>query len=109
MTRDELETDMHDHPDRLLNNNDTATFMGIEPRSLNNLRSADKRRIDNGEEPVGPRWVTIRGRPFYRLRDLQDWVNGNAVEYGKTTTRPWLEEWAAKRRAGRGEETVPTR
>lgn len=88
---------------RLLNDTAAATYVGVKPGTLRNLRSSDRRRIERGEEPRGPRWIVVRGRAFYERTDLDGWIDGNAVPYAKTSARPWLEDYARRRADGSGE------
>ena len=52
---------------RLLNERDAAAYIGRAPTSLRNLRSADAKRLANGEKPLGPTWVKVGRSPMCQL------------------------------------------
>ena len=73
---------------RLLNERDAAAYIGRAPASLRNLRSADSKRIANGEQPQGPTWVKVGRQPMYPLDSwhgqpgLDEWLECNGELFG---------------------------
>ena len=49
---------------------------------LRQMRVLDTRRLEQGLEPVGPRWCTLGQSVLYRVDDLQQWVNRATKPFG---------------------------
>jgi hypothetical protein len=67
---------------RLFSHFEAAAYRCISPGTQANERLRDRKRIARGEEPLGPRWVTVNDKPYYEKRDLDAWLDANAVPYG---------------------------
>jgi hypothetical protein len=72
---------------RLLNEGAAAAYRGIAPGTQRNERHKDRQRIASGEDPLGPTWVTVRGKPYYPIDELDRWLERNAVPFGEPATR----------------------
>ena len=75
--------ELHGTPARplgLLRDDDAAEYLDIKPQTLRQWRTESRKR----GRLVGPRWVDIgigslKGRPRYRLSDLEAYVASKAV------------------------------
>jgi predicted DNA-binding transcriptional regulator AlpA len=52
--------------DKLLSNDEAATFLGLSPKTL------PKWRVSG----TGPKFVRLGRRVMYRPSDLEDWISG---------------------------------
>jgi hypothetical protein len=50
-------------------------------------RKASATRIEQGLEPLGPRWVLIGSSIFYEVAELRAWISRHAVPCGRTYFR----------------------
>ena len=82
-----MSTDLEDLPTRYLRADDAARFVGLSVFTL------QKHRIYG----TGPRYSKVGGRVFYRLADLQAWVDSAArsstSDSGKAVVLP-AKPWA---------------
>jgi len=53
---------------------DAARFVGLASDTMKHMRNDDKRRAARGEEPKGPPCVQRGSRYYYRLSDLEKWM-----------------------------------
>ena len=59
-----------------------AKITGQKPRGLMKWRNEDPARIARGEAPLGPPWILIGQKIYYRVADLKKWVASRAIENG---------------------------
>ncbi len=66
----------------LLRDRDAAVYLGRSPSWIRARRAADVKVQREGRAPVGPTWVVIEKSIFYRLSDLDAWVERVGRERG---------------------------
>ena len=59
-----------------------ATVCGLATRGLVKLRQDSAKLLAEGKPIVGPMWIRINQRIYYRPADLQKWIDAQAVECG---------------------------
>jgi hypothetical protein len=64
-----------------------ALMLGRSETALRVQRNADRALIEQGRKPLGPRWITIGKSVFYKLSDLEDWLERNSVPCGNVPFR----------------------
>lgn len=66
----------------LLRDRDAAKYLARSPSWIRAQRAADVKAKREGRAPTGPAWVTIGPSVFYRLEDLDGWIQANALDRG---------------------------
>ena len=62
MTRNEIV------PTLLITSDESGAILRVHPRTLANWRSSGR----------GPRYIRVGRRPFYRMRDLEEWLDSHS-------------------------------
>lgn len=65
-------------PSKKLNTTDAATYLGIQPNTLEAWRSQGK----------GPRYAKLGRRVMYDLNDLENWFTAKCVETSDSASEP---------------------
>ncbi len=66
----------------LMRDRDAAVYLGRSTSWIRAKRAEDVKAAREGRPPSGPKWVTIGPSVFYRVQDLDEWIEANAVERG---------------------------
>jgi hypothetical protein len=73
---------------------EAARVIGRSPSWMRQRRFQDGKLMREGKAPTGPVWVAVESSIFYRVADLQAWLDENAVERGQVAWRGKDEEVA---------------
>src|SRR2546427_262263 len=68
---------------KLLTDRAAAAYCARSPSWIRALRAADTLARRQGRTPSGPPWIVIGRSVFYKLTDLDAWIDSNAVPYGQ--------------------------
>ena len=60
-----------------------AVYSGRSVSGMLALRLEDAKARREGRPTQGPRWCTIGSSVFYRLADLDAWLEATAVDFGR--------------------------
>jgi hypothetical protein len=66
----------------ILDEDRAGDFISSSRALLRAMRQTDVALVKRGEPPVGPAWIVIRKRVFYRPADLRLWIDEQAVPRG---------------------------
>lgn len=66
----------------LMRDRDAAAFLARSPSWIRQIRAEDAKALRAGRDPAGPRWITIGSSVFYKITDLDEWIERHAVERG---------------------------
>src|SRR5216684_4423839 len=66
----------------LLTDANAAAMLGRSKAWIRRLRGEDQRRLREGKQIQGPRWVVIGRGVFYRLQDLEEYIARRATPLG---------------------------
>ena len=71
-------------PVRVFREAEAGAYVGFSDEHLRKLRYADQARLEEGEEPEGPKWVELergqRKAVRYLREDLDSWVDSWRVD-----------------------------
>jgi len=68
---------------KLLTDRAAAQYCARSPSWIRARRAADTLARRQGHTPSGPPWIVIGHSVFYKLMDLDVWIDSNAVPYGQ--------------------------
>ncbi len=66
----------------LLNTSSAARALNRSLSWMRERRTLDRQRLDRGLEALGPRWVVINESIYYRVADLERWIEERGVAFG---------------------------
>jgi hypothetical protein len=72
---------------RSLREQDAAAYCGFSGSYLRNLRVADMRRLERGEDIQGPRWTHFGTAVRYMREDLDDWIDSHRTDPAQADPR----------------------
>jgi len=68
---------------KLLTDRTAAEYCARSPSWIRALRAADTQARREGRPSSGPPWIVIGRSVFYKLTDLDIWIDSHAVPYGQ--------------------------
>ncbi len=68
---------------KLLTDRAAAEYCARSPSWIRARRASDTQARRQGRPPSGPPWIVIGRSVFYKLTDLDAWIDSNAVPYGQ--------------------------
>ena len=71
----------------IVDNRGAALMIARSAAWLQAQRSVDLKRIEQGQEPVGPRWCSFGKGNVYKVDDLRTWLDRQLVEHGRVPFR----------------------
>ena len=72
--------------EKYLRDADVGEVLGLSRSWVRRERLNDQRRARDGLQPLGPRWVVLRGKLIrYKLSDLLAWAQQNSKALGTIT------------------------
>lgn len=63
-----------------------SNAIGLSPEWTNKTRKEDMRRKEQGEEPLGPKWVKVGSRVIYPVEELKRFIDRLMEEQWGTAT-----------------------
>jgi hypothetical protein len=68
---------------KLLTDRAAAKYCARSPSWIRARRAGDTQARREGRQPSGPPWIVIGHSVFYKLTDLDAWIDSHAVPYGQ--------------------------
>ena len=68
---------------RALREGDAAKYVGFSSSYLRNQRVADMRKVADGRQIDGPRWINFGVAVRYLLEDLDAWIDSHRPDGGQ--------------------------